>query len=448
MPSLNFTDENPQKTIRILVYPNITFQEDLEKDSYIQVIKKQIKLLNEQRDDLWFYLVLTEPMESLTFDNVTQFYIDLPTYPPTMRSHFDVSGMKEMLSHDLDFDLVMSHLPEHTHALKNTMYNVTHHTPLFFGYCHWFDVKPVVAWSKDSFIQNITGLLEYDKCYLNTQHQKSMVLEQAKDTFNDNVIQKLHNILTVQHLGVDEDDICGLEDIKQDREKIIVFNHRPDTYKNFEPFMKIMDELWKIRQDFKVWIPLLGKPNRDYVITDKFDKKGYYDFLKKCWVGFSPKQTYGGWSVATTDGMMNGVPYIMYNDTYYEELQPQGEFFDNDHDAVMLLNTYLDDRQYRDEMGLSAVIHIADNLVYKNKMTEMSGYINTLICKTKQMKFSKKLNELIDFIKENGSVTKREVMGFLGWGRGIKFTPYRRALMDHSNIYDVNGSIPKYIWKE
>ena len=35
-----------QKTVRVLVYPNITFQEDLEKDSYIQVVKKQIKLLN------------------------------------------------------------------------------------------------------------------------------------------------------------------------------------------------------------------------------------------------------------------------------------------------------------------------------------------------------------------------------------------------------------------
>ena len=31
---------------------NITFQEDLEKDSYIQVIKKQITLLNQIRDDL------------------------------------------------------------------------------------------------------------------------------------------------------------------------------------------------------------------------------------------------------------------------------------------------------------------------------------------------------------------------------------------------------------
>ena len=41
-----------QKTVRVLVYPNITFQADLEKDSYIQVIKKQISLLNEIRDDL------------------------------------------------------------------------------------------------------------------------------------------------------------------------------------------------------------------------------------------------------------------------------------------------------------------------------------------------------------------------------------------------------------
>ena len=446
---LNFDDEKLQKTVRILVYPNITFQEDLEKDSYIQVIKKQITLLNEKRDDLWFYLILTEPMESLTFHNVTQTYIDLPTYPPTMRSHFDVGGMKKILSHDLDFDLVMSHLPEHTHALKNTMYNVTHHTPKFFGYCHWFDVKPVVAWSKDSFLQNITGLLEYERCYLNTEYQKQMVLKQAGETFNAGIIRKLDEILTPQHLGVDEKDICRLAEIKQDREKIIVFNHRPDTYKHFEPFMKTMDALYEQRQDFKVWIPLLGKPNRDYVITDKFDKQGYYDFLKKCWIGFSPKQTYGGWSVATTDGMMNGVPYIMYDDTYYHELWPEADVFkDHQPDTLQLLNRYLDSKEYRDDMGLKAVTHIADELVYKHEIDDMNAYINNLICKTKQMSFSKKLNELIDFIKENGSVTKKAVMEFLGWGRGIKFTPYRRALMCHKNIYDVNDSIPKYVWKE
>ena len=37
-----FTDQKYAKTIRILVYPNITFAKDLSKDSYIQVIKKHI----------------------------------------------------------------------------------------------------------------------------------------------------------------------------------------------------------------------------------------------------------------------------------------------------------------------------------------------------------------------------------------------------------------------
>ena len=179
-------DKEPEyrNTVRILVYPNITFQKDLEKDSYIQVIKNQINLLNTIRDDLWFYLILPEPVPSLVFDNVTQYYMEFPTYPPTMRSHFDVPQFKEIVSSGLDFDLVMSHLPEHTHAIKNVMYNVTHHAPLFFGYCHWFDLDEVVAWSKDSFLQNVTGLLEYDRCYLNTEHQKQMVLEQAGETFN------------------------------------------------------------------------------------------------------------------------------------------------------------------------------------------------------------------------------------------------------------------------
>ena len=93
-----FSTAKINKSVRVLVYPNITFQKDLEKDSYIQVIKKQIKLLNEIRDDLWFYLILPKPLKSLSFDNVTQFQVDLPTYPPTMRSQFDVKVIEKILN--------------------------------------------------------------------------------------------------------------------------------------------------------------------------------------------------------------------------------------------------------------------------------------------------------------------------------------------------------------
>ena len=306
--------------------------------------------------------------------------------------------------------------------------------------------KSVVEWPKDSFLQNITGLLEYERCYLNTQHQKNLVLAQASETFNNKTIERLDNILTVQYLGVKRENIVS--EINETPEKIIVFNHRPDTYKNFKGFMKVCDELWKIRQDFKVWIPLLDKPNRDYVITDKGNKDWYYKELQKCYVGFSPRQTYGGWSVSTTDGMMNGVPFIMYNDTYYHELNSNGDFFDNDHDAVMLLNTYLDDPRYRNEEADKALDWIRNKLIYSDEIVKMSNYMDELLLKQKTMGDSDKLKEIIGWIKDRKRITKTEIMTNLNWGRGIKWTPYRRALMNHPNIFDVYDSEPVYIWRD
>jgi glycosyltransferase involved in cell wall biosynthesis len=439
-------EQKLQKTVRVLWYPNITFQKDLEKDSYIQVVKNQIKLLNEIRDDLWHYMILPCPVPSLQFDNVTQWYMDFETYPQTMRSSFRVDVVRKMLNNSLDFDIVMSHLPEHTHQLTNTLYNVTHHMPPVMGYSHWFDLKDVVAWPKDSFLQNMTGLLEYDRCYINTQAQKDLVIEQASETFNTKTIIKLDDILTVQHLGVKEEDI--VDGINENPEKIIVFNHRPDTYKHFKEFIALTDELWEIRQDFKVWIPLLDKPNRDYVVTTKFDKQGYYKELRKCYMGFSPKQKYGGWSVSTTDGMMNGVPYIMYDADYYHELHDKASFFSDDNDALMMMNTYLDDLPFRNEEAEYALEHIRDNLIYKDKMVDMNEYMNDLLSKQKVMGDSEKFKEIVEFIKTNKQVGKKDLMDWLCWGRGIKWTPYRRALMNHPNIFDVNGSFPTYCWKD
>jgi len=439
---------NTKKVVRILVYPNITFQENLERDSFVQVIKNQIKELNAIRDDLWFYLILTERLK-LDYVNVTQHIIDLPTYPQTMRSHFDVPLMQKIIKHKLDFDLVMSHLPEHTFDLVNVMHNVTHHVPTVFGYCHWFDLKEVVTWPKDSFMKNIMGLLEYKRCYLNTQHQKDMVLKQASLTFNDDIIVKLNKILQVQHLGVDKEDIA--DDINENPEKIIVFNHRPDTYKNFNGFLKVIDTLREERQDFKVWIPLWETKDRtreSFVYTTKGDKQWYYNELKRCCVGFSPKQKYGGWSVATTDGMMNGVPYIMYNDTYYKELCPSADFFENNEIAINLLNLFLDDIEYRNEQAASAKDWISKKLIYKDKMVEMSSYIDELLEQTKTMGESDTFKKIVEWIREEKVLSKSQIMTKLGWGRGIKWSPYRRALMKHPNIFDTFQEHPMYCWKD
>jgi hypothetical protein len=37
-------------------------------------------------------------------------------------------------------------------------------------------------------------------------------------------------------------------------------------------------------------------------------------------------------------------------------------------------------------------------------------------------------------------------MEFLGWGRGIKWSPYRRSLMLHPNIFDIKDPFPVYTY--
>ena len=431
--------------------------QDIEQDSFIQVIKTQITMLNELRNDLWFYLVLPKEVKSLIFPNTTQLIYPLPTYPPAMRSHFDVDRFKKLFPHSLDIDLVYSHLPEATHAIKNTLFNLTHHIPNIFGYCHWFDLRQVVNWPVESFLQNITGLLDCQRVYLNTKHQKNKVLNQAKEHFNKETIAKLNKILCVQHLGVDTKDV--VKSINTNPKKIIVFNHRPDTYKNYKGFIKVCDVLWEERKDFKVWVPLLdGKPNRPYLINKRGDKSFYYKNLQSCCVGFSPKQTYGGWSVATTDGMMRGVPYIMYKDISNVEIYPDADFFKNTDEAVSLLDKYLSNKSYRNKKAKTGLRYIRKHLASTNNVKEISDYIDLLVLDLPKITGSH-INEdkdifdkLYTWIRNAGNrktpvgYTKEELFNLLGWGRGMKWTPYRQRLLVHGAIYDMNEETPMYIF--
>ena len=441
----------PQKTLRILVYPNITYAKDLEKDSYIQVIYSMITEMNKIRDDLFFYLVMPKHMMMFysAFPNTHQFIIPCPSYPQNMRMHFNVKDFNIIRHRKWDFDLIFSHLPEHTLNIKNVLYNTSSHNPPVVGYCHWFDIKDVVVSSMHALNYNLIGILEMKRGYLNTEAQKELVLQVAGKILSILNCKRLDEILTVQHPGIRKEDIVD-EPLKK-TEKIIVFNHRPATYKDFDNFMKVMDELWKQRQDFKVWIPLLESPNRPYVYVDKFDKLGYYRELRKCRVGYSPKQQYGGWSVATTDGIMNGTPYIMYAALYYEELNPTACFFKTNDEAIKLLNLYLNDLDHRNGTADIGLEHLRDNLVYENDMRNMLDYFDELVSKEKRITDrSERFKEMMAYLKNSKQVSKEKLTEWIQNDRpyGKSLSPYRRSLLDHPNVYDSDGEEPHYIWKE
>ena len=74
-----------------------------------------------------------------------------------------------------------------------------------------------------------------DFILIKEKDQKNRVLEEAKETFNDEFVKKLDGILKVWNLGVDQSKI--VETPSDTKRNIIVFNHRAAAYKGYPKFL-------------------------------------------------------------------------------------------------------------------------------------------------------------------------------------------------------------------
>ena len=425
------SDNNKTYNYKILVYPNITFQKDLEKDSYVVVLGNIIRELNKIRDDIHWTILSPQHIESLDLENTEQLILPLPSYPNAMRLHFDQKTIIEAIDfRKNDFDIVYSHLPEHTLQLKNVFLNETNIEPKFIGYTHWTEFPEITNYAATVMDINFLGLLEMDKCGVNTQGQKNLILKNAKTHFNDDVVNRLDEILEPQYLG--------WEIPKYEKEttakKIIVFNHRPHAYKNYPWFLEQMDKLWKIRKDFEVWVPLAESKEREYMTIDKYDRKGYFSKLSSCYVGVCAKQKYSGWAISATDGMSVGVPYLFSDDDYYHELANDAGLYYNDNEFVDKIDNLLDMENLRNEWADKSLKRFEQGK-WENAIIPFNNMINDTIKNLPMLKNdTETYKKVVDFIHRKKSVTKSDILNMLNWGVRISFSGYRNRLRNEPTI--------------
>ncbi len=426
-------DSDKEYKYKILVYPNITFQKDLEKDSYVVVLCNIIKELNKIRDDLFFTIVSPAHINSLEFENTEQIIAPQMGYPNSMRMDFPFKEVFASLKwKENDYDIVYSHLPEHTGNLKNLLFNSTNISPAIIGYTHWTEFKEITNYEYQvGLAYNIVGLLQMSKCGINTQAQKDLVLKNAKEYFNDGVIKKLDEILTPHYLGW---EIPKYEKQTTDK-KIIVYNHRPHTYKNYPWFLEQMDKLWEKRKDFEVWVPLADGREREYITNEKFDRVGYFSKLSSCRVGVCCRQKYGGWAISATDGMSVGVPYLFSDDDSYHELAGDlGIYYANEKAFMRKLESLLDnDDTHR------AYSNMALKRFEQGKWEKAIHQFNKMIDETIDglpmlKEDTDSYNKVVDFIHKKKSVTKKQILEHLGWGVRISFSGYRNRLRTNPTI--------------
>ena len=378
--------------IRILLYPDlepVTFENSLSQNSYIEFLSEMIETFHKKRQDIFWYILTPKSRQKatgpqheknrgkLSAPNTKLIDLEVP-YGPLSKVHFDLNELEKKLKCiDYPIDLIFCHRPEITRQLKLFFEYKTNLIPPIIGYLHLFEL-PDIDW-KGVFEYTIFGLTEMDVCFLNTRLQKQQVHEEARSLFSSSVCGELHEKLkTLPPVVIPR----GVKPNKSGTySRTIVWNHRVDKNQNFMEFQKTILHLRKIRDDFKVWIPKMRtshKLSREYrwVIAGGFtSKKDYLNKLRSCCVGISPKHINAELREAIIEGNECGIPYLIFNNPIFREINKNSDFYKNRKEIIVLLNKYLDNSNYRNLMAGKSI----SNLIMKHNIKRKVDTINNTI---------------------------------------------------------------------
>lgn len=432
-----FTDPLASKEYKYkcLIYPNITFQKDFSKDSFYIIMSNILKYLTKHRPDIHFTILTPEVMPGFQYENTEQVLYKQPTYPNEMRQHFDTYAIKKITDYkSKDWDFVYSYLPEHTLLLENHFYNTTNLRPVIFGYSAYIEIPATTGYDANLLRHHYAGLMSMNTCGVNSDAVKNAIIENAKLCLPDSDIEILKDKLIAMPRGWDNVD--GERKEAQTEPKIIVFNHRANSYKSYDWFLEQMDKLWETRKDFKVWVPLADSKDREYIYIDKHNRQGYFTELSKCWVGVCGQSHHTGWANSAGDGMAVGVPYVFYDADYYSLYSKDaGIYFKTDSEFQSMINKVLDDTDFRNEYSEKCKTMGEENSwesIVKNY------YIPHFVDAESKLKMvgedADGYKRMVEHIKKVKTISKSDLMEYLNWGRGIPFSNYRNRLRTNPNI--------------
>ena len=124
---------------------------------------------------------------------------------------------------------------------------------------------------------------------------------------------------------------------------------------------------------------------------------------------------------------------------------------DEEYDEYEDEDEYLDDDEYRDKKAQESLDYVNTHLSWDPKgkaIKRLSKDIDKVIKSAPSANpDGEGMGRVLKDLKEAGSLTKRELIS-QRWGSCIKFTQYRRALMEHPNVMDTHQRISTYQWVE
>lgn len=443
MDITKFTEKfNDKETFdyRMFIYGNYTYRSNLEADSLVVVLKNVIPYLTK-RFKMHFTVMVPQIVNSLNFPNVEQVIYTLPQHINTMRCHFDTRKFLDIIDYrHNDFDIVYSHLPEHTAQLANVLYNNTNLDPSIIGETHWIEIDQSSPYELRMFPAALHGMLETKECGVHSQWFKELILNESKNILAQPLIQKLDKIIQPHYLGIDQIRPRSL-DIQP---KSVIFNHRSSTYTGWDWFSKIMDEVWLERQDFTVYVTLSELERLNKPWCQKLDlpsRQEYMNRLSTMQFGVGCFQEYSTWSISVTDGLSLNVPYLLPNNLCYPEMVGKNypylyndeiEFKQKFHQMLDVIPTY-------------DMTSIVEPMMWEARIEQwFKNWTVPFQFLERVKKNTPTVQRIVGMIRKNGYMTKKDIMDELLWGSHFKWSSYRHYM--RKNVPEIRFTKDGYEW--
>ncbi len=444
---------------RILLVPNYSLTssaESIEQGSYFSFLEQFLELMKKSRDNIFWYVLIPNfsSKEKIFFSSIKKkldsknslfIELNLPIYPQN-QIHFNIQELRGKLKwKDYPIDLIFCHQLETAKQLKLFFKNNTNLNPPIIGYYHLLELPKLDQ--KEIFEYNILGIIEMVGCFVNTNFQKQLIIEEARKIFSSSICGILKEKLEVLPKPVVPNDIRPSKD--GNYKKVIYWGDRAGQTKSFIEFQSSMKQLRKKRKDFKVWIPKL-KQNHQFLkhswVTNGYNnnKRAFLKFLRSCCVGVSPKYQRYDWDKTVIQGIKSGVPFIIYDSFIARSLCEKSTFYRLDKNLINHLNKYLDDTQFRNLVAGECIGDFINKHNQLKKMKAINYSIKKALRGIKSIN-NQKTKEIINLIKKHKSISHKELLSskYLNWDSSISFSGYRKAILGTGKIEEVNLEIKR-----
>ena len=267
-----------------------------------------------------------------------------------------------------------------------------------------------------------------EECGVNSIWLKDFVIEKSKELLSDKQVNKLQDIIQPHYLGID--DVSPDHDYEP---KTILFNHRDNDYTGYSWFVEQMDKLYEKRQDFKVFTTLtnLDRPYAERVRLS--DRKEYLNFVRKIHMGVGCFKTYSAWSISTTDGLSQGVPYVLPNKLCYPEMVGKDyPLLYEEKDFLSTIENMLDNPSLRQEAKDYLLPKLPDFKWGGRVVDWFNGW--KFLDELPYISETDSYKKIVNFIREKKSVSKFDILCLLNWGIRVKWSSYRNRLRNEKDI--------------